>query len=106
MKGLTKADATLAARVGGREMPFLADIDEQIGPELLSRDPYNTALRQLKHMEWLLQRKAESLQNEAVPLIVEMLELDLVGPRELARLSPETQVAIDAAMGAGERLPR
>jgi len=87
MKGLSKADAAIAARVVARDMPFLADITEQVTPAELSRDPYRSALERTKTLQHLLMNKADSLRGENVGVISELLRNDLVSRRELAGLS-------------------
>lgn len=96
MRGLSKADATLAARVIGREMPFLADFDQQITFTDISRDdPIRSALVRLQTMQSLLSRKPENLRAENLDEIGELAQYGLLSPRELQRLSPATQVALD-----------
>jgi hypothetical protein len=127
MKGLSKADATLVARVVAREMPFIEYVDEVIAD--FSREPYRSAVALIKKMELLLTRKADVLREGVVPVIAELLKYDLLSQRELTRLSvpvigelvqrgalssrqlhalpPATQVALDAWLEARglEELP-
>jgi len=95
LRGLTRADAALAARVIAREAPCLKDVDEVVTD--WSRDPLRSAFELIEKLRSLLSRKADVLrEGQNVPMIAELIQYDLIAPRELQKLPPATQVALDA----------
>jgi hypothetical protein len=96
IRGLTKADASLAARVIGRDLPFLSEVTAAITE--VGQEPYASALRLVQKMGGLLRRKKDYLRQEVVQELIELAYYDLLYPHELQSLSPETQVAIDVGL--------
>lgn len=90
--GVSKQDATLAARLLARETPCLGNLtDENFAETDFSRDPYRSAQDLCSRIRRLLLTKADALRDPDVDpaYLAELLHADLITDRELQKLPVE-----------------